>query len=344
MKATCPACGKSVDPAPFGSDGASACPECGAVLPSAAAAAPAPAAGAPPESLRPPRPAAPEPKARGTPSARARGSVHAVRRLEVGEVFAQSVSAWVRNLFTFLLASVVVFLPLILYTAVHAGIDLEGTPPSKLLEAARTYDAVQTWGGAVLGYLLTAAIISGVFQYLRGSPPGLGEIFARGFARMLPALWTGILVTLASVLPIALAGAALFGLMESRRASGAGLGLVVVLVGAVLSIMIAASLYAAVAASVVEKCNGFPAIKRSLALTKGSRGTIFVILLAVWVLIFLGGFLVQRSGGYATIVVLGQVLRVLSASFTAVFAAVIYYRLRASREGIGIEELAKVFD
>jgi hypothetical protein len=262
----------------------------------------------------------------------------------VGEVFAQGVTAWLRNLFPFLLASVVVFLPLILYTAVHAGIDLETIPAQELLSAAETYDTVQTWGGTILGYLLTAAVISGVFQYLRGTSPAVGEIFSKGLARMFPALWTGILVTVATMAPVFVAALIGYAVMQASLGAGATLMIVLVLFGAVLSIMIATALYVAVAASVVEKCNGFPAIKRSLALTRGSRGTIFVILIAIGILTFLAGYLVQRSGGYRTVVVLGQAVRILSASFTAVFGAVVYYRLRANREGIGIEELAKVFD
>ena len=41
---------------------------------------------------------------------------------------------------------------------------------------------------------------------------------------------------------------------------------------------------------------------------------------------------------------LGWIWQVLSGSFTAVYAAILYHDLRAVRDGIGIDEIASVFD
>ncbi|NUN52367.1 MAG: hypothetical protein HUU06_06215 [Planctomycetaceae bacterium] len=253
--------------------------------------------------------------------------------LSIGRVFAESLSLWGRNVVPFVLLTLAVYSPLVLYTLYVVLSGTENLTP----KSADAYDKIHQWGGGLLNSLVSAAIIFGVFERLRGKSPPLGEMFARGLGRVIPALWTGILVAVATMVPMAP------GFLVAA-AGGFAFGAVLVLVGSVLSLVVSTALYVSVAAAVVEKCNGFPALRRSLDLTRGAKARIFCIMLLVGIVAFLFGKGVEFIGSPGARLLLIQGFAVVMASFTAVFAAVIYYRLRADREGLGIEEFASVFD
>jgi hypothetical protein len=308
MPTTCTTCGR--DPASPGS-GRPDCPDCK-------------------DGVRP-RPPAPRPR---DPGFRARHSV------EAGSVISMSARIWVAHLPPFVAVTMIVLSPMLLYGIYMASLD-----PMEITQGkASIYDSVHMLGGGLLRTMVSAAIIAGVFGHLRGDRVEFGSIFGKGLARVFPALWTGILAGVFMFLPMAIP-VVLFAVAAGTGGTGvAALAGVLSIVALVLMMMISTALYVSVPTSVVEKMNGLAALKRSMTLTKGHRGQIFVILLAIGVLGFIVNFAIQKSGSYSSIILLSLVADVIGASFAGVFAGVVYYNLRATKEGIGIEALAKVFD
>lgn len=308
MPTTCPTCGR--DPASPGS-GRPDCPDCKDGIPQ--------------------RPPTPRPR---DPGFRARHSV------EAGSVISMSVRIWVAHLAPFVAVTVIVLSPMLLYGLYMASLDPDEITAGK----AELYGTLHPIGSGLLQTLVSAAIIAGVFGHLRGNRVAFGSLVGSGLARVFPALWTGILAGIFIFLPMVIPT-----VLFVVAAGGGGVGVaalagILSIVGLVVMLMVSTALYVSIPASVVEKINGLAALKRSMALTKGHRGQIFVILLAIGVLGFIVNFAIQKSGSYSTIILLSLVVDVIGASFSGVFAGVVYYNLRAAKEGIGIEALAKVFD
>jgi accessory gene regulator protein AgrB len=190
-----------------------------------------------------------------------------------------------------------------------------------------------TWGYTGLVYLLsivtnglvTATLVYGSFQDLRGQKVNIGACFSRGFAALFPiaiaALGYGIAV---------------------------GFGTLLLIVpGIILSTMF--WLYAP--AIVVEKKSVGDAFGRSSELTKGKRWHVFGILLTIILLMVIanatfGSFLVGISGsvGIVPILIVTYVVNAVLGAFMSVAATVTYYYLRADKEGIEVEDIAKLFD
>lgn len=110
----------------------------------------------------------------------------------------------------------------------------------------------------------------------------------------------------------------------------------------------------ALPALVVERISPFAALSRSRNLTRGSRWRIvglFFIYLAIYFVLTLvvGGIigaLSMASTGLALIgtVITSVVSAVISGLVGAVGIAVLYYELRSTKEGVGVDQLASVFD
>jgi len=110
----------------------------------------------------------------------------------------------------------------------------------------------------------------------------------------------------------------------------------------------------ALPALVVERVSPFAALSRSRNLTRGSRwrivGLFFIYLAIYFVLtLVLGGIigaLSMASAGLALIgtIVTSVVSAIVSGLVGAVGIAVLYYELRSTKEGVGVEQLASVFD
>ncbi len=332
MATVCMKCGNPMDPA-AGGGSSDICPACRAA-PAAKDAAPrAPSFAPAPRTAR--RFAAPRPAAESGAHLRERPA-----NLAIGEVFGQSLSLWSGDLGPFLLLTVIVYLPLILYTLwmVYVG------PETVTVKQADVYNKVTQYGGILFNSLVTAVVVFRVFERLRGKSPPIEETVRKGLGRLLPATWTAILSAVLGAAPMV---PGLVILNTAGRDTGAGtmaLGGILAIGGTILSIIVFTSLYVGVAASVVEGCNGWPALKRSLALTKGSRSRIFSILFLFGIFGAVFGAVVGNFAPWRANLVLMQGYVLLIASLSAVFATVIYYRLRSAKEGINIEDLAGIFD
>ena len=108
--------------------------------------------------------------------------------------------------------------------------------------------------------------------------------------------------------------------------------------------------YVAVPAAVVEGGGILRALSRSTALTEGFRVHIFVLALLVGVLslaiYFLVGVPPSQFPAAETLegVLVQEALGAVFTALGAVTAAVVYYDLRLTKEGVDVEELVQVFE
>lgn len=260
----------------------------------------------------------------------------------VGPVLGRGFGLLFKHLLPFGGAAMIMFLPIV------AIIALVTTTPMQLNQL------LWLMGGALvlvflLAYVATAGIAYGTFEALRGGKPGLGSCLRRGFAQFFPVLGVAIMTLLAlagTVLPGMLIGA--FG--------GRGLLVILVLLSLIPMLMVMTMLWVAIPACVVERPGVTASLGRSMALTKGERwrvfGIIVLLMLVNWGISLLSNVItvpLSSFGASATAMavvggLVGIVTTGLYTALNAVMAAVAYHDLRVAKEGIGIDQIAAVFD
>jgi hypothetical protein len=259
--------------------------------------------------------------------------------LRIGAVLSKTFSAWGRNFVPFSLLSLVVHAPILAHFAWATQ------TPERFVEHAVRTSLVGIVGGALVGAILAAAYTYGVVQQLRGRPAPLGKTIGVGLARTPAAVATSLVASLLVLIPLAPA----FVMIFLARSPGAGAlfgfaGLVGMFV--VLSIV-----WVAVPATVIERFGPGRAVARSATLTAGARLRIFAIVFlfgavswllerwldaemrdAVWESARLRMWLLQ---GWQVVV---------AVPVAAIASAVGYHDLRVAKEGVDVEDLAKVFE
>jgi hypothetical protein len=234
-------------------------------------------------------------------------------RISVGGILSQSMSVFVANLAPFLVLALILMVPSLIY-----GWAVVSDPTAGISTGALIAIIIQV----VLTQLTVAAITYGSFQFLRGQPVGIGDALSRGLSLILPVLGVAILAGLAI-----------------------GIGFILLVVpGIIVYVM----LWVAIPAAVVERPGVVESLKRSVALTKGYRWQVFGVLLIIGVIFAVISFILQFvlvAIGGATLYSIGNwVLGAAYGAFSATAAAVCYYLLREAKEGIDINEIARVFD
>jgi len=181
----------------------------------------------------------------------------------------------------------------------------------------------------VFNAVLQVAIIYGAAAWLNGREAGFGDCLSAGLRRCLPLIGLGIVAFLAI-----------------------GFGTMLFFVP---GIMMGVAWIAAAPALVTERTGVFGALSRSADLTRGRRWPIFG-LLVLYLIAFgvvqqvlnsLMGVVFGAATPQAMILnqlPVGAVLGVVVAVINSAGIASIYYELRSTREGIGPEALAAVFD
>jgi hypothetical protein len=188
--------------------------------------------------------------------------------------------------------------------------------------------------------VLQAAAIYATVDDLNGRKANLGDSLAVGLRYFLPLVGISII---------------------------AGIGFFVgVLFFIVPGILLALALSVAAPAAVMERVGVFGALGRSIELTRNHRGAIFVLALAylvvLWIIEMVVGAVIAGFG-FASLTMslraaaadglqsirwismgLGLVMSTLLASLSSVGIASIYFELRQTKEGVGAEQLAAVFD
>ncbi len=238
----------------------------------------------------------------------------------VGGIVGSSFKIWGRNLLPFTVLAALIFSPLIVYTVILMGSALTK-------KDFQTYSIVMFYGSSILGFIATGAITYGVVRQLQGEPASIGASIGVGLGRLLPVLGVGIMVGL------------------------------IVFLGSLLLVIPGiywmCTYYVAVPVAVIEKAGGSDSLRRSKELTKGNLGNIFAVVLLFGLLGLAVGLAVDRFV-VGEIETLAQTHRsmVLNLVQTILFAgglgpvanALIYYELRRAKEGVSLDELAKVFE
>jgi hypothetical protein len=196
-----------------------------------------------------------------------------------------------------------------------------------------------------------------VFQRLRGDRPDLGRSIAVGMKNLGVVAGIDLLLSAPQILYLFIIVFETKTLIEDNatgiRGGTAGIGALGAL--ELGSIAIALFLFVvqlvfpvAAPAAVVESRGVFASFRRSATLTKGSRSTIFGVYFIYGLILMLpaGGisFIIETMRPGASQFLARSAHDLLLASLTCVLPIVLYHELRDSKEGIGIEDLAAVFD
>lgn len=250
----------------------------------------------------------------------------------VGDVLGKGFATYFKNLPAFLVMAVIVYSPMLLYGAIAKG-PLDVSSVEEWQTQAFVFLAVMILGGMVLSLVMSAAVTYAVVEELNGRHAPIGKSIAVGLRRMLPALAVGIL----SGLCIAL-------------------GTVLLIIP---GLIVMCMLYVAVPASVVESPGIGGALSRSAFLTKGHRWGIFGIIIIVGILSAAINFVLESAlvdktsigdtevinpGDWKTYVFVNIGVQIVIGALGAVIAATAYVSLRNDKDGVGVGELARVFD
>jgi MFS family permease len=244
----------------------------------------------------------------------------------IGRVIGTSLSVFSRNLVPFFVLALVIGLP---YIGISLG--LMSSFDVETIERIKQTGQVPSgfWGMIIVGsliYLLTyvvtqSVIIYGTFQDLRGQKAAFGDCLTRGFAVLPRVLIAAILAAIAITI-----------------------GWMLLFVPAIILILM---WWVFVPVLVIEGAGIIECFGRSRGLTRGHRWGILGLLVIVFVAQWLVG-LVLGVLGAALGTIAGEILNFivmfLFTAFAAVLVAVGYYYLRAEKEGIVIDDIARVFD
>jgi hypothetical protein len=235
------------------------------------------------------------------------------KQFSFGTVISESFSVFFSNIASFCIVALILMAPLLVYDL------LVGSPTDSAYSPGQLVALVIQ---SILSQLLAATISFATFQFLRGHAVSIGECLSRGLSLILPvigvALLTGLLVGIGTVLFI------------------------------IPGIIVAVMLWVAIPVAVVERPGVIDSLKRSADLTKGYRWTIFGIVIVIDIILavigaILGAVLVTAAGFTGLSIAL-WVLNAVFGAFYATAVAVGYYFLRATKEGVDIGDIAKVFD
>jgi hypothetical protein len=232
----------------------------------------------------------------------------------IGSVISRSWSVLSRNFLIFFVVMAVAYLPTLLLTKAITDVE-KGTG-----------DVVATFFGVFLMLILSvvsqAVIVYAAFQDMRGQPVRLGESIGIALERFVPII---ILAIVSAILM--------------------GLGMAALIVpGVILFTM----WFVATPVCVVEKLGPLASLKRSAQLTKGHRWKILgLMLLMVLISIVVAGlttvFIAVTAGPLVTAI--AELLwNAVWYAFYAISVVVAYHDLRVVKEGIGIDQIAAVFD
>jgi hypothetical protein len=189
--------------------------------------------------------------------------------------------------------------------------------------------------------ILAGMCIHVVFRRLSGERAGFRGAVSIGLRRLFPLAISGLLVMAAMALP-----AALMLLLARRAPAAREVFLVVTLVW--LLVVLASTMVTA-GAIAVEGKGPFAALVRSAALTRGCRFKLLIgfalATLASLLVSGLGWFVAKAIPGSSPrlLLLVGTVFEALARTVQATYFGVAYHDLRATKEGVDVRELMRVF-
>jgi hypothetical protein len=241
----------------------------------------------------------------------------------IGQVLGTGFRIWFKNLPAFILITLVVYIPLIIW-------GISATTGSH--QQVATFVAYHGLADALLNLFASAAITYGVVMELQGQHASLGASFATGLARFFPVLGVAVLSAICVL----------------------GGTLLLIVPGLIVFCM----LYVATPCAVLERPGILGALRRSRELTHGYKLQIFGLIILIAMIagglqFILQELLVHGDMDQPELMDLGTLqryvyaqlaLNVITGSLGAVMSAVSYYYLRLEKEGTTAAELAAIFD
>ena len=251
----------------------------------------------------------------------------------VGDALGQGFGIWFRNFPAFMVLAVLVYAPLIAYTAVVAS----GTLHEKSPELS-TYHMVSGVVQLPLNLLVGAAVLFGALQQMCGRPARILASIGVGLRRLLPVLGVGLLSGLAVGVWLLVA-----------FVPGGDMFLPLALVPC---LVFACMFYVSVPAAVIERPGLLGALRRSRELTEGYKTRILGVVLTLGILTLLVAQLLlsmfeeglMSDHQIKVSMWLGVAADIALASLNATVTAVVYRDLRAARDGATAEGLARVVE
>jgi hypothetical protein len=252
-------------------------------------------------------------------------------QFSIGRVIGDSFGVLARNIVSFGILSLLIGLIGLIAGFLFldtSQLEMAQDDPAALEAAMQNFN----WGAIVLTILVMilvnaltqAAIIYGTFQDLRGQKAGIGDCISRGLSSIIPVIVGSILLSIGIMIGFML----------------------LIIPGIILALM----WWVYVPAIVVERKGIIEAFGRSRELTRGRRwhilGLLVVLVILMIVVSVVVNFLVvliAMQGGFAADIV-SYVFNALLTAFISVLVAVGYYYLRAEKEGVDVNEIARIFD
>jgi hypothetical protein len=234
----------------------------------------------------------------------------------LGDVIVRSWIILSRHLLAFLgLVAILEAAPLIGLPKLAPLLARQGGVTSNLL--------VSMIGGIValmFSILSQAVLFYATFQDLRGREVNPVESFSRGLARVAPAIATAILEGLA-----------------------VGIGLVLFIAPGLVAL---AAFSVALPICVVEHAGPLRSLSRSAELTRGYWWPILGVAVSILIVSAVVGLAIRAAlpASGLPVTIATWVWNVFVTAYSSVYAANLYHDLRAVKEGIGIQEIASVFD
>ncbi|MEZ5667586.1 MAG: glycerophosphoryl diester phosphodiesterase membrane domain-containing protein [Alphaproteobacteria bacterium] len=257
-----------------------------------------------------------------------------IRGFSFGDVVGGAFGVFFRNFLMFVLIAAIVNAPLLLY--VHYA-----SPPTTQ-NAALAQGVLVFVIQLVCSALTAAMLVYSTAQTLRGRPRNVGATISNGFAVLFPAIGVSLVFGIGVALAALAAGVPAF-------VTGSPWLLVIPVV---VALIVVTRWWVAVPAVVIEREGVFAAIGRSSELTKGSRWTVFGIILVFGVISWLVNFVVLKTvgPGYAqpadttTFLIVDWVATAILSALSSALGGVAYFALRVDKEGLDIDQVASVFD
>ncbi|WP_119301963.1 hypothetical protein [Dongia deserti] len=261
-------------------------------------------------------------------------------RFSIGGALGDSLRIFGRNFVSFGVLAMVLQSPWLLAPLIDDGI-----PTSAPADFDWSSEVFRPLLGLLCAAFTQAAIVLGVRQNLRGRKATMGDTM-RGLPFVIPIVAASAICYLPSFMPAIVE----HGLRAPTLVVGAAS-----LVFGILYFVLLVICWITAPVIAIEKAGPIAGLARAMELSKGCRWTIFGLLLILGAALFcimipawaLGG--VDRSGfllsGPSAVVgFAAYVGSALFSAFNAVAMTVTYHRIRAEKEGAGVEDVADIFD
>ncbi|MBA1144831.1 hypothetical protein [Mesorhizobium neociceri] len=279
-------------------------------------------------------------------------------KFRIGRVFSNSFAVIGRNL-GFLAVVVGLFstLPALLYnlwnlSRVATMVNVRVGGNAFETSAMESYSAVSVIASLiifVLALLVQAALVRGAIEDLNGKRPVIGDCIQIALRSFFPTLGIGILVIITLVVAVFV----MVFISWLIPPVGWLIGLALALIPAFVWLI---SVSVSVPIAVQERLGVFGSISRSRTLTKGSRWSIFWLLLIICVAamliqavfsLFFGLAIASTGGITGAGIIVGAIgsslVSTIFSTMLSVTVAVAYVELRQVKEGTSVDELAEIF-